>query len=80
MLFRLLTLPITGPIEGVLWIANVIAERADDELYNPEKIRAQLVELELRFDLGEFDEETFYAAEEELLARLRIARQRMSEG
>lgn len=78
MLLKLLSFPLTGPLDGVLWLAQTLAERAENEIYNPDKIRAQLIELELRFDMCELDEETFYAAEEELLARLRIARQRMS--
>jgi hypothetical protein len=78
VLLKLLSFPLTGPLDGVLWLAQTLAERAENEIYSPDKIRAQLIELELRFDMGELDEETFYAAEEELLARLRIARQRMS--
>jgi hypothetical protein len=79
ILLKLLTLPITGPIDGVLWIAETLAERAEDELYSPDKIRAQLTELELRFDLGELSEDDYLAAEDELLARLRVARQRQAE-
>lgn len=79
ILLDILSFPVTGPIKTVLWLGETLAERADDEIYSPEKIRAQLTELELRFDLGELDEETFYAAEEELLARLRVSRQRLAE-
>jgi Gas vesicle protein G len=79
ILLDILTFPISGPINTVLWLAETIGDRADDEIYSPEKIRAQMTELELRFDMGELDEETFYAAEEELLARLRVSRQRLAE-
>ncbi len=79
MLLDLLTLPVSGPLKTVFWLGETLAERAEDEIYSPEKIRAKLTELELRFDMGEMDEETFYAAEEELLARLRVARQRLAE-
>jgi hypothetical protein len=79
ILSTILTLPVTGPINTVLWLAETLAERAEDELYSPDKIRAQLTELELRFDMGELDEETFYAAEDALLARLRVSRQRLAE-
>lgn len=79
ILLNILSFPVTGPINTVLWLAETLGDRAEDEIYSPEKIRAQLTELELRFDMGELDEETFYAAEEELLARLRVARQRLAE-
>ena len=50
---KLLTLPITGPIRGVVWIAEKVAEQAERELYDEEAVRGQLMELELRYDLGE---------------------------
>ncbi len=34
------------------------------------------MELELRFDMGEIGEEEYLAAEEDLLARLKVARER----
>lgn len=75
-LFDLLTFPVSAPLRGTWWIAEQITERVDDELYNEERIRAQLIELELRLDLGEISEETYLEAEEELLARLKVARER----
>lgn len=76
LLIKLLTLPVMGPIEGVVWIAKKVAEQADKELYDEEKVRGQLIELELRYDLGEINEEEYLAAEEILLGRLRIIRER----
>ena len=72
----LFDLPVTGPLKGFLWLAEKISEQADNELYSEEKIRGQLMELELRFDLDEISEEEYLLAEEELLDRLRIARER----
>ncbi|MCU0490894.1 MAG: gas vesicle protein GvpG [Chloroflexaceae bacterium] len=74
----LLTLPISGPLKGVFWLAETLTEQAEGELYNPEKIRAQMTDLELRLDMGEISEEEYNAAEELLLARLKEARQRMT--
>lgn len=75
-LTNLLTFPVTGPLQGFLWVAEQITEQAEDELYNPQRIRQQLADWELRFDLGEISEETYLAIEDELLARLRQARER----
>jgi hypothetical protein len=72
----LLTLPVLGPIKGVMWIARQVAERAERELYDEDAVRGQLHELELRYDLGELGEEEYLAAEERLLARLRTIRER----
>lgn len=75
-LMKLLTLPVTGPIQGVIWIAEKVAEQAEKELYDEEAVRGQLMELELRYDLGEISEDEFMAAEETLLERLSVMRER----
>ncbi len=80
MLTTLLTLPVTGPIQSVLWLAETLTDRAEQELYNPDTIRGKLMELELRYDMGAISEEEYLAAEEELLALLKYARQRQAEG
>ncbi len=71
-LIQLLTFPILGPIQGVVWISEQIAEQVDQEFYNEDKVRGQLLELELRYDLDEISEEEYMAAEEVLLARLKV--------
>lgn len=78
-LFKLLTFPVTGPIEGLTWVAEKIAEQAEKELYSEPAIRGKLMELEMRFDMGEISEEDFYAAEDALLKILRQIRERRIE-
>ncbi|PJH75484.1 MAG: gas vesicle protein GvpG [Anaerolineae bacterium CG_4_9_14_0_8_um_filter_58_9] len=78
LLLKLLTLPVSGPIEGVVWIAKKVAEQADKELYDAEKVQGQLMELELRYDLEEISEEEYLATEQVLLERLRISRERQA--
>lgn len=75
-LTTLLTLPAAGPIKAVLWIGDKIAEQAEAEMYNPEKVRGKLMELELRYDMGEITEEEYLAAEDELLEQLSMIRER----
>jgi hypothetical protein len=79
ILANILTFPVSGPLNTVLWLAETLLEQAENELYSPEQIRRALTELELRLDMGEIDETTYEAAEEQLLERLRIARQRIAE-
>ena len=78
LLLKLLTLPVSGPIEGVVWIAKKVAEQADKELHDAEKVQGQLMELELRYDLEEISEEEYLATEQVLLERLRISRERQA--
>jgi len=75
-LINLLTFPVLGPIKGVMWIAEKVVEQADKEVYDEDKLRGLLMELELRFELGEMAEQEYLAAEELLLERLKVARQR----
>ena len=74
-LFKLITLPVTGPLDSLVWIAKKVAEQADRELYDAEKVHGQLMELELKLDLGEINEEEYLVTEEVLLERLRIIRE-----
>lgn len=77
-LIDLLTFPVMGPIKGVVWIAGKVGEQAEKEIYSEGAVRGQLMELELRFDLGEINEEEYMEAEEVLLARLKVIRERQA--
>ena len=55
-----------------------MTEQAEKELYDEDKVRGQLMELEVRYDLGEISEEEYMAAEEALLERLRVIRERQA--
>ncbi|MGL4378429.1 MAG: gas vesicle protein GvpG [Microcoleaceae cyanobacterium] len=70
MLLKLLTLPILGPIEGVIWIGEQIQERVDSEIDDRDNLQKQLLSLQLAFDLGDISEEEFEEKEEELLMKI----------
>jgi len=78
LLFDILAFPLMGPIKGISWIAEKIVEQADNELYSEDSIRGKLLELELRFDMGEINEVDYNALEDTLLKLLRIARERQA--
>ncbi|MBL7183578.1 MAG: gas vesicle protein GvpG [Anaerolineae bacterium] len=77
-LTNLLTFPVMGPIKGVVWIAEKVNEQVEKELYDEDAVRGKLMELELRLDLGEISEEEYTEAEEVLLERIRIIRERQA--
>lgn len=83
-LFNLLTLPITGPLKGVLWVAQQVADEAEQRYYGPDALRAALAELHRAYEAGEIEQAEFVAAEEELLDRLELAweqeQQQMTDG
>ena len=76
ILTRLLTFPVTGPVEGLVWIAEKLTEQAEAELYDEDAVRGRLMELELKRDMGEISDEEHLAAEDDLLALLREIRER----
>ena len=79
LLLKVLGLPVTGPIDFALWTARKLAERAEDVMYDDAPVRAALMELELKLDLGEIDEDTFEAEETLLLERLNEIREHKAQ-
>jgi hypothetical protein len=59
----------------LLWLARTIEERAKTELYDEDKIRGELTELELALDLKQIDLTDYEAREEVLLRRLKDIRE-----
>jgi len=72
----LLTFPVTGPFKGMIWIAEKITEQAENEFYSEEAVRRNLLELELKYDLGEITEEEYDQAETYLLTLLSMIREK----
>lgn len=70
LLLKILTFPFSGPIDGALWAAQKLAERAEEVYYDDAPLKSALMQLELQLDLGEIDEETFEAEETKILTRL----------
>lgn len=68
-LFDLLTLPVTGPVKGVVWVAEVLADEVD-RLTGPEAVRAELAALHRAYERGELTDDEFLPRENELLDRL----------
>ncbi len=59
-----------APFKGIAWIAEKIAEQADRELNDKSRIQEELLELQMRFELGELEEQEFVEKETQLMERL----------
>jgi hypothetical protein len=75
----LLTLPL-APVRGTIWLAEQLAATAEAELYDEDKIRRELVELDMLEADGLLDPDERTMREDDLLARLSIARRRRAAG
>jgi len=70
----LLTLPL-APVRGVAWVAEKVAEQAELEFYDEERIMRELAELEAAHARCEIDEQQFELGVDRLLERLQIGRE-----
>ena len=70
----LLTAPVLGAPRMVCWLASKLIEEAERQLLDEGRVRAELMELQTRYDLGEVNEEEYDQQEKELLDRLDAAR------
>lgn len=75
----LLTLPL-APVRGVAWVGEQVAQEAERELDDEARVRRELAQLELDFELGRMTEGEFEEREDQLLERLARARGATYEG
>ena len=74
MLFKILGAPITAPVAGFTFILRTLRDMAERELYDMDRIRDDLLLLQLQLDEGEITEAEYQEREPEIIARLRAAR------
>jgi hypothetical protein len=77
LLSNLLLLPVTGPIRGLVFIAEQVKEEVDAELdpqREAEEVQAELMNLSVRRDQGQISEDAYAAQEKALLDRLNALR------
>lgn len=71
----ILGLPL-APVRGTVWVAEQVRQQAEDELYDPARIREQLDAIDRARAAGELSDEEATSWEDELVERLMVARSR----
>ena len=61
---------ILSPLRGLIWLSEKIDDMAQREVSDEGLVKERLMELQLRFEMDEIDEETYTRQEKELLERL----------
>lgn len=74
LLADVLLFPIVGPRRGLQFILEQIQERVDAEMFDLGQVERKLIDLHLRYDLGEITEDEFSRRETELLQELNAVR------
>ena len=75
LLSKLIFFPVAGPVAGIRWTLGQVQKVAEKELTDDSKIKADLMELQLRLELGEIDEVEYAKAEAVLMQQLRDVRE-----
>jgi hypothetical protein len=75
ILFKLLALPITAPAAGIRYCIEKVAEVAEQQMWDEDPVREQLILVNEAYEEGRMDEAEFRGREAELLARLREIRE-----
>ena len=76
LMINLLTLPL-APVRATVAIGEQILRQAEREYYDPTRIRLQLDEIDALRQSGDLDEDEAAALEDDLLARLLVANERL---
>ncbi|HEX3509988.1 MAG TPA: gas vesicle protein GvpG [Solirubrobacteraceae bacterium] len=71
----LITLPL-APVRGVAWVAGQVADEVDHQMYDPARLRSELLRLELDHDGGIVGDEEYEQRSDELLERIAAAARR----
>lgn len=79
LFFDLLTSPVLAMPRMVYWLAQKVTEEVERELLDEDRVRGQLLELQLSYDLGEISEEKYAEQERVLMERLVAIQEAKSE-
>ena len=74
LISNILFFPITGPVAGIRWSLNKVIAVAEQELTDDAPVKQALMELQMRLELGEIDDDEYLAQEQVLMERLREVR------
>ena len=66
--------PFLIPVKGTVWIGKKLKEMADAEITDKSKVQEELFDLQMRFELGQLNEEEYKKKEDKLLERLEAIR------
>jgi hypothetical protein len=74
LISNLLFFPITGPVAGIKWSLNKVAQVVDEELTDDSHIKNELMQLQMQLELGDIDDDEYVRREADLMVRLREVR------
>ncbi len=74
LLSKIIFFPVYGPVAGIKWSLGKVAQVVDEELTDDTPIKNELMELQMKLELGDITDEEYVAREAEIMTRLREVR------
>lgn len=70
LLRKMLTSPVTGPLDTAMLVARRINDQVSEEYLDEGKVQADLLDLTMRYEHGELDDAAFEEQQEAILDHL----------
>ena len=74
LISNILLFPVTGPVAGIKWTLGKVAQVVDEELTDDTPIKQELMELQMKLELGDITDDEYVQREADIMARLRDVR------
>ncbi len=74
LLSKILFFPIAGPVAGIRWSLGKVQAVVEEELTDDTSVKQDLMELQLKLELGDIDDAEYSRREAEVMVRLREVR------
>jgi hypothetical protein len=75
LLTKVLLFPVTGPVAGIRWSLGQVQKVVEEELTDDEPVKRELMELQMKLELGEIDDDEYLRQEGSIMQRLREVRE-----
>ena len=72
---HLLFWPVTGPVAGIRWSLGKVQRVVEEQLVDDSGVKQELMELQMRLELGDIDDDEYVREESRLMGRLREVRE-----
>ncbi len=67
------------PLKFTVWLGNKLRESAYEDMTDESKVHEELLQLQMRYELEEIDDETYEKNETQLMERLEAIREMKEE-
>jgi len=74
LLSKLLFFPVTGPVAGIRWSLGKVQTVVEEELTDDAPVKQELMELQMKLELGDITDAEYVEHEAALMVRLREVR------